>query len=285
MTAQSMAQRSEDYARIEQAILYLEENFRQQPSLDEIAQAVHLSKYHFQRLFQRWAGISPKQFLQFLTLDYAKQMLRQSHSVLETSYEVGLSGPSRLHDLFVTFQAMTPGEYKASGDGLTISYGFHASPFGECLLATTDKGICALLFVPSGQRQAALDTLSQEWSYSRLQEEPSLTQPLIEQIFAQPAHQSKRSFNILLKGTNFQVKVWEALVNIPAGAMVSYQDVAEYIGQPKASRAVGNAIGQNPVGFLIPCHRVVRKVGFSRSYRWGVPRKRAILGWEASHQM
>ncbi len=281
MTA-TLSQLSEDYARIEQAIVYLEENFRRQPSLEEVAQAVHLSKFHFQRLFQRWAGISPKQFLQFLTLDHAKAMLRESQTVLDTSYAVGLSGPGRLHDLFVTLQAVTPGEYKTEGEGVSISYGFHASPFGECLLATTGRGICALRFVPSGDRDSILDELAADWSRSILQENAAQTAPLIEQIFTRPQEKAVVPFRLFLKGTNFQVKVWEALLNIPSGAMVSYQAVANYIGQPTAARAVGNAIGQNPIGFLIPCHRVVRKVGGASNYRWGAARKRAMLGWEAS---
>jgi AraC family transcriptional regulator of adaptative response/methylated-DNA-[protein]-cysteine methyltransferase len=281
MVATSFSQQANDYQRVEQAIRYLEANFRAQPSLDEIAKSVHLSKYHFQRLFKRWAGISPTQFLQFLTISYTKQKLVESESVFDTALEAGLSGSSRLHDLFVTFEAMTPGEYKKQGADLEISYGFHGSPFGPCLLATTKRGICGLSFVQDGQA-TALAQLMANWPKARFAEKSSKTQPIVDQVFAPMLANQPYPFHLLLKGTNFQVNVWQALLAIPRGAMVSYQDVAAYIGQPNATRAVANAIAHNPIGYLIPCHRVIRKDGTIHGYQWGRERKQAILGWEAS---
>ena len=281
MPAASNAQLSTDYARIEQAICYLVQNFQQQPSLPEIAGSVGLSEYHFQRLFTRWAGISPKRFLQFLTVEYAKQLLADSTSVLEATYEAGLSSPGRLHDLFVTCEAVTPGQFKQNGQGVTIAYGFHPSPFGECLLAVTERGICGLAFV-TGNRQQALADLRQRWQEATLVADPGQTQPLAERIF-EPAG-GQPALPVLLKGTNFQLKVWQALLDIRPGAVVSYQDVAAHIGRPGAARAVGQALARNPVGFLIPCHRVIRRVGLVGDYAWGSTRKQAILGWEAARR-
>ena len=290
MIKQTHSQQATDYQRVEQAIRFLEANYRRHPSLDEIASSVHLSKYHFQRLFKRWAGISPTQFMQFLTLEYAKERLQESHSILDVALDAGLSGPGRLHDLFVTFEAMTPGEYKKSGIGLQITYGFHGTPFGECLLATTERGICALHFVQGwhfvqgNARSAALEQLTSHWPQASFAEAPSQTQPLVDQIFAPGAIQGSRPFHLLLKGTNFQVKVWQALLSIPPGAMVSYQDVAAGIGKPNSARAVGGALAKNPVAYLIPCHRVISKAGQAHRYRWGTTRKKAMLGWEAGHR-
>ena len=279
------SQHSEDYQRIARAIRFVEANFKSQPSLDEIAESAYLSKYHFQRLFKRWAGISPVQFLQFLTLEYAKEKLAESRSLLDTSLEAGLSGPSRLHDLFLTFVAMTPGEFKRLGTGLKIEYGFHPTPFGECLLATTDRGICHLGFLDGDDESTALNQLQKNWPGANFDENQTNTGLIVKRIFI-PAHTSEsRPFNLLLKGTNFQVNVWKALLTIPRGNMVSYQDMADYIGQPKAFRAVAGAIAVNPVGYLIPCHRVIAKSGQIRGYRWGAARKRAILGWEAAYPM
>lgn len=283
MTTQ-FSQQAIDYARVEQAIRFLEENFRQQPSLDEIAVSVHLSKYHFQRLFKRWAGISPTQFLHFLTLEYAKEQLQASQSILDAALDAGLSGPGRLHDLFVTFEAMTPGEYKKRGTGLHIAYGLHDTPFGHCLLATTERGICALYFVHEGQRSAVLEQLAAQWPQARLVEDSGQTRPLVDRIFSHASTEQPRPFHLLLKGTNFQVQVWQALLNIPPGAMVSYGDVAAYLGRPGASRAVASAIARNPVAYLIPCHRVIARGGRIHRYRWGATRKKALLGWEASQQ-
>ena len=282
MSSVNYMQPAEDYARIEKAILFLEKNFRNQPSLKEIAAAIGLSEYHFQRLFGRWAGISPKRFLQFLTVEHAKKLLAQSSNVLDASYEAGLSSPGRLHDLFVTTEAMTPGEFKKSGAGLEIRYGFHPTPFGECLLAVTDRGVCGLEFIVDGQREPVLDGLKKRWSKATLIEDPAQTQAAVDQIFG-PV-QDEQNLPLVLKGTNFQIKVWHALLKIPPGTVVSYQDIANYIGQPKASRAVGMAIANNPVGYVIPCHRVIRKMGNINGYQWGAARKKAILGWEASRQ-
>ncbi len=274
-------EQNQDYKRIEQAIHYLENNFQDQPSLDEIAASVHLSKYHFQRLFKRWAGVSPTQFLHYLTVEYAKERLRASRSVFDTSLDAGLSSSSRLHDLFVTFEAVTPGDYKQYGKDLELIYGFHPTPFGECLLAATVRGVCALRFVSPQGREEALSQLKREWPQAVFVEDQAKTQPIIEQVFAPVKAGEKRELHLLLKGTNFQVQVWRALLAIPPGAMVTYQDVAGYLSTPSAAQAVGNAIAHNPIGYLIPCHRVISKAGKAHHYRWGATRKKAILGWEA----
>ncbi len=275
-----------DYHRIEQAICFLEENFRRQPSLDEIAASVHLSKYHFQRLFKRWAGVSPAQFLQFLTVEYAKERLQEAQSLLETALDAGLSGPGRLHDLFVNFTAMTPGEYKQQGAGLEIVYGFHTTPFGECLLAMTERGICALRFVGVDGPDALLAELQAEWPGAKFVAKPKATAVSVKRLFAeQGSADEKRPFHLLLRGTNFQVQVWQALLKIPPGTLVTYQDVANLLGKPKATRAVASAIARNPIGYLIPCHRVISKVGRAHKYRWGSARKKAMLGWEAAQNV
>lgn len=273
----------EDYARVEQAILFLEQNFRQQPELKTIADNVDLSEYHFQRLFSRWAGISPKRFLQFLTVEYAKHLLAESKSVLETSFETGLSGPGRLHDLFLACEALTPGQYKSKGAGLTITYGFHSTPFGLCLLAITGKGICGLTFAAAHNRQEALTHLQQSWPQAHLRHQPAHTQPLVDRIFAAgPAGGSP--LTLFLQGTNFQLKVWQALLMIPPGAAASYGTLAALAGRPAAARAVGQALSNNPIGYLIPCHRVIRQVGLTGDYAWGAARKKAMLAWEASRR-
>jgi AraC family transcriptional regulator, regulatory protein of adaptative response / methylated-DNA-[protein]-cysteine methyltransferase len=282
MLANNYGQLAEDYTRIEQAILFLEKNFRQQPDLKEVATSVGLSEYHFQRLFSRWAGISPKRFLQFLTIEYAKQLLTESKSVLDATYESGLSSPGRLHDLFVTCEAITPGEFKNKGEGLTITYGFHPSPFGECLLAVTDRGICGLAFVSGSNRDNVLTELKNKWPQAKFAEDPTHILPFVEQIF-NPV-KSRQALPVILKGTNFQIKVWQALLKIPPGSVVSYDELASLIGQPGAARAVGNAVAQNPIGYVIPCHRVIRKIGAVGDYHWNPTRKRAILGWEAARK-
>jgi len=275
-------QLSEDYQRVERAILFLEHNLHRQPSLKVIAASVNLSEYHFQRLFTRWVGISPKRFLQFLTKEYAKGLLEQSEDLLGVAYEAGLSSPGRLHDLFVTCEAVTPGEYKSRGEGLTIAYGFHPSPFGECLLALTERGICSLSFVQPGSREQALEALKGRWSKARLNQDAARTRPLAGQIFARYAGHASSPLHLFLSGTNFQIKVWEALLRIPPGAAVSYQDIAVYVGMPEATRAVSNAVAHNPIPVLIPCHRVIRKTGDWGGYQYGTARKKALLGWEAA---
>jgi AraC family transcriptional regulator of adaptative response/methylated-DNA-[protein]-cysteine methyltransferase len=273
-------QLSDDYARIEQVIYYLEKNAYRQPSLNEIADSIHISEYHFQRLFTRWVGISPKRFLQFITKENAKQLLTKSASIMETAFQVGLSSPGRLHDLFITWEAVTPGEYKLRGDGLTINYGFHPSPFGDILLASTDRGICNLSFImPNGQLEA-LESLHKNWPKAILVEHPSITQPLVTQIFHSVNQSTDTPLHLYLSGSSFQLKAWEALLRIPSGNVVSYRDVASCLGTPKASRAVGNALANNPVAVLIPCHRVINSLGEFGHYHYGDARKVALLGWE-----
>ena len=279
-----METRAEDYRRIEKAIEFLAENYHLQPSLDEVARSVNLSEFHFQRLFRRWAGISPKRLVQFLTLEHAKQMLEESRSVLDAAYDAGLSSPSRLHDLFVTAEAMTPGEFKAKGAGLEISYGFHPSPFGECLLAVAERGICGLGFVGEGGRKQTLEDFKRRWPAAQFQENPEKTGSYIRGIFIAKKRNGSHPLKLLLMGTNFQIKVWEALLRIPPGSVACYEDLARQVGKPSAARAVGSAVGRNPISFLIPCHRAIRKMGITGDYHWGAARKKAILAWEAARQ-
>jgi AraC family transcriptional regulator of adaptative response/methylated-DNA-[protein]-cysteine methyltransferase len=280
---ENLLEQSEDYKRIEQAIEFMERTFREQPGLEEIAASVYLSKYHFQRMFKRWAGVTPSQFLHYLTIEYAKERLRESRSIFDTTLDAGLSSPSRLHDLFVTFEAMTPGEYKKRGMGLRIFYGFHPTPFGDCLLAATQRGICALRFVSPEGKDRVLTKIEQEWPLASFVESPARTLPILQRVFTTTQIDEHRRIHLVLKGTNFQVQVWQALLAIPAGAMVSYQNVAEHISGASAVRAVANAVAKNPIGYIIPCHRVISKAGKAHRYRWGTARKKAILGWEASH--
>ena len=273
-------QLSEDYLRIEQAIRYLEEHFREQPNLDQVAASTGLSEYHFQRLFTRWAGVSPKRFLQYLTKEGAKELLDQSENLLDTTYQIGLSSLGRLHDLFVTTEAITPGEYKSRGVGLTIRYGIHPTPFGKCLIGMTERGICHLSFVQTGEGNA-IDALVSDWQEAKMLEDQRSTAPLVAPIF-DLRQREKASLYLHLKGTNFQLKVWEALLNIPVGAVTTYEHIARGVGSPKAMRAVGTAVGHNPIAVLIPCHRVIRKVGGFGNYRYGLPLKMALLGWEAT---
>jgi AraC family transcriptional regulator of adaptative response/methylated-DNA-[protein]-cysteine methyltransferase len=276
------AQARRDYDRIEKAIAYIEVNFGRHPDLKEISEHVGLSEFHFQRLFSSWVGISPKRFLQFLTKEYVKELLSQPTSLLDATLDAGLSGPGRLHDLFVACEAVTPGEFKAQGKGLTITYGFHDSPFGECLIARTDRGICWLAFVRNGGRKALLDELRGPWKNARIVEDPAKTRPLVARIYDPAQWRRSSPLPILVKGTNFQIKVWEALLRIPVGTVVTYEDIALTIGLPKAVRAVGSAVGKNPVSFVIPCHRVVRKTAEFGNYGGGPARKKAMIGWEAS---
>jgi AraC family transcriptional regulator of adaptative response/methylated-DNA-[protein]-cysteine methyltransferase len=276
MAAPDLKQLSEDYTRVEQSIRYIETNVHRQPDLNELAAQVGLSEYHFQRLFTRWAGISPKRFLQFLTREHAKALLAHSGSLLEATYASGLSGPGRLHDLFVQTEAVTPGEYKSKGAGVDIAYGFHPSPFGECLLALTGRGICFLSFVEN-DHSTALEQLRGTWLNARLSESPSRTAPIVERIFSpDPAS----PIPVHMRGTNFQIKVWEALLRLPPGEVTTYQALAEQVRSPGAARAVGNAVAHNPLAYLIPCHRVLQKTGHFGNYRYGFTRKKAILGWE-----
>ena len=272
----------EDYSRIEKAILFLEENYHRQPELHEVAESVNLSEFHFQRLFRRWAGISPKRFIQFLTLEHAKRLLGGAHSVLDATYDAGLSSPGRLHDLFINVEAMTPGEFKAQGEGLRIGYGFHPTPFGECLLCVTERGICGLGFIAAGGRDEAFGDFQSRWPEAHWQENARFTQPYLRRIFGGEKQNGDRPITLVLQGTNFQIKVWEALLKIPMGSVVPYEELAVAVCSAQAARAVGGAVGRNPIAFLIPCHRVIRKAGGIGGYHWGTARKKAMLVWEAA---
>ncbi|MGE5072498.1 MAG: methylated-DNA--[protein]-cysteine S-methyltransferase [Anaerolineae bacterium] len=271
-------QLQDDYALIEQAIAFVENNAQRQPELAEIAAAVGLSEFHFQRVFTRWAGISPKRFLQFVTKESAKELLDRSENLLDTTYQVGLSSLGRLHDLFVTTEAVTPGQYKSRGAGLTIRYGLHPTPFGECLIGVTDRGICHLGFVQNREGEA-IDALVADWGQARMLEDHNATAPLVEPIF-DLARRGDQPLHLHLRGTNFQIKVWEALLRIPAGQLTTYGHIARRIGSPNALRAVGTAVGHNPVAVLIPCHRVIRQLGEFGNYRYGARRKMALLAHE-----
>jgi len=268
---------SETYERIAKAIAFMRQHHLEQPDLATIAQHVDLSEYHFQRLFTQWAGISPKRFLQFLTIEYAKSKIAETTNLLDLSLEVGLSSPGRLHDLFVTLEAMSPGEFKRGGRSLEIAYGVHSTPFGQCLIATTTRGICNLHFLET--RDVPESLLRSEWSNAEIFQDQQATQEICDRIFAPILN---KPLVVFVKGTNFQIQVWRALLNIPPGGITTYQGLATAIGRPTAARAVGNAIGSNPVGYLIPCHRVIRASGELGGFRWGLARKSVLLGWEAS---
>ncbi len=269
---------SDDYQRIEQVILFLEKNGHRQPGLKEVARAVHLSEYHFQRLFRRWAGISPKRFLQVLTLERAKQLLQTSGSLLDVSWQAGLSGAGRLHDLFVNIESVTPAEFRERGKDTTLRYGFHPSPFGECLIAVTERGVSNLAFVQNSSRGRAVAELREQWEHAKIIRDQVATRDCAKRIFKRD---NRRPITLTVRGTNFQVKVWQALLKIPAGRVETYAQVAAAIGKPNAVRAVANAVANNPVAFLVPCHRVIRKTGALGGYHWGMARKKAMLAWES----
>lgn len=275
-----LADTSRDYARIAKAIDFIVAARPRHPSLDEVAAHVALSPFHLQRLFKRWAGVSPKQLMSYMTLEHAKEMMRASASVLDVTYDVGLSGPSRLHDLFVTHEAMTPGEYKAQGQNLIIRYGFHDTPFGRALIQTTHRGICGLDFIDVPDA-TALKTAQSQWPLSRYIHDQESTAAVIAQVFG--GGDNRTPTQLLLRGTNFQVQVWSALLRVPAGSIVSYGDIARAIGSPKASRAVGEALAHNLVAVLVPCHRVLRSTGLFKTYKWAPTRRHALLAWEAAH--
>jgi AraC family transcriptional regulator, regulatory protein of adaptative response / methylated-DNA-[protein]-cysteine methyltransferase len=272
-----------DYARIEKALAYIADRVDDQPELDSVAASVGLSPFHFQRLFTRWVGVSPKKFLQYLTLERAKESLIASSSVLDAAHESGLSGPSRLHDLFLAHESVTPGEFKQRGLGLTISYGWAESPFGDSLLLTTPRGICGLAFAGEGGRAAALADMRARWPMARFVEDEKQIARIAPAVFAPRRHDGD-PLKLVLYGSPFQIKVWEALLRIPQGALVSYDGLASAIGALGAARAVGSAVGDNPISFLIPCHRVIRKSGVISHYHWGRPRKLAMIGWEAAQR-
>lgn len=270
-----------DYERVERAIAFLTGHYREQPDLAAAARAAHLSEFHFQKVFTRWAGISPKRFVQFLTVEHAKQRLAESHAVLDTAFDAGLSGPGRLHDLFVSAEAVTPGEFKSRGAGIHIDHGVHPTRFGPCLLGTTARGICWLSFIERGSRKTAVAELRAHWSGASFTDRPEVTGPLAQQVF-RDLGERPASLSLLVMGTNFQLKVWQALLRIPSGAVVTYETLGCKLGAGSASRAIGNAVANNAIGYLIPCHRVIRKSGLVTGYRWGGARKQAILGWEAA---
>lgn len=268
---------STDYSRIERAIRYLDRERASAPSLAQVAQHVGLSESHFQRMFTRWAGISPKRFVQHRTAEVVKRMLRERRPVLETSYEAGLSGPGRLHDLIVNAEAVTPGELQRGGMGVTVRYGFHPTPFGECLIALTARGICHLAFVAPVSREEALARLEKDWPLAHLIPDQSATRAAAAKAFPPPGSAATPALALHVKGTNFQLKVWRALLDIPVGSVTTYGAIAATIGDPKASRAVGTAVGNNPVSYLIPCHRVIRASGELGGYAWGIERKKVML--------
>jgi AraC family transcriptional regulator of adaptative response/methylated-DNA-[protein]-cysteine methyltransferase len=270
-----------NYARIEQAIQYLEKNFDRQPDLDEVAELVHLSPFHFQRIFTEWAGISPKRFLQFLTIDFLKTKLQSSRNLAEVAETAGLSGQSRVYDLFTTLEAVTPQEYKLNGLGISIEYGFHDSPFGSCLLGVTERGICWLSFLNTDEDPTyELEKMKEHWRNSIFQHNQKMTNEFLLNVFSHTPPRSQPKLHLLVKGTNFQVKVWEALLKIPMGGVTTYQEIAKSLQNPNALQAVGSAVGANHVAYLIPCHRVIRKNGVLGEYRWGAGRKKSIVGWE-----
>ena len=268
-----------DYQRIEAALTFAGAHFQDQPSLEQLAAQAHWSPFHFQRKFQEWAGVSPKKFLQYLSLGHAKRLLRQQASVAEAAYETGLSGTGRLHDLFITLEAMTPGEYRQGGAALAIAYSFGESPFGPYLVASTAKGICKLAFVENAE--TALTELRLEWPQAALQAADAAAHAQVTRFFAREFTAADR-LHLHLKGTSFQLKIWESLLRIPEGGLRTYAQVAGAAGSGAAVRAAGTAIGANPVGYLIPCHRVIRQSGELGQYRWGTGRKAALLGWEAA---
>lgn len=270
-----------NYGRIASAIQFISENVKSQPSLDEIAACVHMSPFHFQRMFTEWAGVSPKKFLQFLTTQYLKSKIQQNSSLLTIAEETGLSGQSRIYDLFTGIEAMTPLEYKMKGKDMKISYGFHSTPFGWCIIAVTERGICHMAFTDNLSEETEFSGLKDKWPESELEYNQEITSGYIERIFKPHSHIPGK-LHLLVKGTNFQVNVWKALLTIPPGSLSTYKAIAESIGNSGASRAVGSAIGANPIAYLIPCHRVIRSEGVTGGYHWGSTRKKAILGWEAA---
>ena len=270
-----------DYSVVRSAIEYLSQNWRDQPSLEEIAGVVGLQPLSLQRLFTRWAGLSPKAFVQALTLDHARALLADSASVLDATYEVGLSGPGRLHDLFVAHEAMTPGAYKARGEGITIRWAFHVSPFGAALVMATERGLAGLAFADPGAEQSAFADMQTRWPRATYVEDKSGTASYARRAFDRNTWRADQPLRVVMIGSDFEIRVWETLLKLPIGKATTYSDIAAHIGKPGAARAVGAAVGKNPISFVVPCHRVLGKGGDLRGYHWGLTRKRAILGWEA----
>jgi AraC family transcriptional regulator of adaptative response/methylated-DNA-[protein]-cysteine methyltransferase len=273
------------HSSIDAALNFLAAHYEHRPSLDEVARVAGMSSYHFQRTFRAWTGVTPKQFMQYLQLSRAKDLLIAENSLMSTALELGLSGTSRLHDLFVSCEAVSPGEFKSRGAGLTIWYGIHESPFGRALVGATDRGICWLGFPGSRADAFAVRELKSDWAGARIMHDPARTGPLAKRAFARGlAGCTSKALRLHIRGTNFQLKVWEALLTIPFGRLATYQDVASAIGQPSASRAVGQAVEANPISLIIPCHRVILKSGIIHNYRWGVGQKRTILAIEQAQR-
>ncbi|MBY8917188.1 bifunctional helix-turn-helix domain-containing protein/methylated-DNA--[protein]-cysteine S-methyltransferase [Nitratireductor sp. L1-7-SE] len=270
-----------DYEVVRRVIEKISLDYRDQPSLEEIAGEVGDTPTGLQKLFTRWAGLSPKAFLQAVTLDHARRLLDSGMPLLDAALELGMSGPGRLHDLFVTHEAISPGEYKARGAGLTMRYGFHLSPFGQALVMVTERGLAGLAFCDPGDERAAFEDMASRWPNADYEEDMAATAPYAARVFDPSRWRAEEPLRVVLIGTDFQVRVWDALLKIPMGRACAYSDIAERIGKPTASRAVGAAVGANPVSFVVPCHRAVGKSGALTGYHWGLTRKRAILGWEA----
>lgn len=278
-----MDQQTYNYDKIAKAIEFIVANAKDQPSLFDVAEEVSISQFHFQRVFTEWAGVSPKKFLQYITAGYLKDKIRQTANLIELAESAGLSSQSRVYDHFTSIEAVTPQEYKSAGKGLLINYGFHDTPFGDCFIAVTERGICAMAFVDDATRDEQLIRLARKWHDATIRPDQAVTGAFASRIFA-PAGKSLDKLPLVVQGTNFQLKVWEALLSIPKGAVTTYQQIAKSIGHPNAVRAVGTAVGDNPIAFIIPCHRVIRKEGVLGEYRWGSLRKKALIGWEAAHQ-
>src|SRR5271156_1667247 len=275
------SQSADDYEVVRRAIGYIRENWRAQPDVGAIAEAAGVTTTELHHLFRRWSGLTPKAFLQALTLDGARQLLRDSASVLDATYEVGLSGPGRLHDLFVTHEAMSPGEWKTGGEGLTVRFGFHPSPFGKALVMATERGLAGLAFADPGEEEASLADMKRRWPKASYVADAARTAPIAQRIFDPTQWRQDRPLRVVLIGTDWEVRVWETLLKIPMGKVATYSGVAGKVCTPAAARAVGAAVGKNPVSFVVPCHRVVGKAGDLTGYHWGITRKRAMLGWEA----
>jgi AraC family transcriptional regulator of adaptative response/methylated-DNA-[protein]-cysteine methyltransferase len=276
-----LSEAAADYEIVRKAIGHIRGHWREQPEIEAIAEVAGVTPTELHHLFRRWAGLTPKAFLQALTLDGARQLLRDSASVLDASYEVGLSGPGRLHDLFVTHEAMSPGEWKSGGEGLTLYFGFHSSPFGHALIMATDRGLAGLAFADPGVERATLSDMQRRWPRAHYVEDAARTGPIAQRVFDPTQWRSQQPLRVVLIGTDWEVQVWEALLQIPMGRLTSYSGLASKVSNPAAARAVGAAVGKNPIAFVVPCHRVIGKAGKLTGYHWGLTRKRAMLGWEA----
>jgi AraC family transcriptional regulator, regulatory protein of adaptative response / methylated-DNA-[protein]-cysteine methyltransferase len=276
-----LAAAAADYDVVRKAIGHIRGHWREQPEIETIAEAAGVTPTELHHLFRRWAGLTPKAFLQALTLNGARELLRDSASVLDATYEVGLSGPGRLHDLFVTHEAMSPGEWKSGGEGLTVRFGFHPSPFGSALVMATERGLAGLAFADPGEEKAALADMQSRWPRATYVEDSARTAAIARRIFDPSQWNPSEPLRVVLIGTDWEVRVWDTLLKIPMGRLVTYSDIAGKVDAPKAARAVGAAVGKNPVSFVVPCHRVVGKAGELTGYHWGITRKRAMLGWEA----